>query len=446
MTSDAHPEAERLKARAAACYEAGDLKGAYECLRRLLDLCPNDAEVLNDAGTVSYALGRRDQARGYYVRALRADPQCAAARQNLEMLCRAIGARPDALLREAEGGRRSRRDISVVVPLNSRFDVFAFCLEGLWNQTFGAERYEVLAVANGVGPQQIGELRRLIDTWKARYGERLRLIEVEQASIALARNVGIREAEGAVIMQINEDAVLSRTALEQHWTAHEEFGFDPRCVLLGGRSFPAAYRRRFFNYLYEAASLYMPLHQPRPRFMGDYQWFVTCNLSCLAEAYERFGLYDPAFTWGSDTELGRRWEKANCMDLYVDTGIHSYHLHELTFEGHRGNCLKRAPFQFRRETGRWPCEATEEERQEAREGLEADELDVAAFEAELLRLEAEFPGPDAFAGMTVMGKQAPTLRDFNYLITPRMKAYRKHLHYAELLRLMARGRKEVAVR
>ena len=190
----------------------------------------------------------------------------------------------------------------------------------------------------------------------------------------------------------------------------------------------------------------MPLHQPRPRFLGDYQWFVTCNLSTLAQAHEQFGLYDPAFTWGSDTELGRRWEKARCMDLYVDTGIQSYHLHDLTFAGHRANCLKRAPFQFRRETGRWPCEATEEERQEAREALAADELDVAAFEAEMVRLEAEFPGPDAYEGTTVMGKRAPTLRDFNYLLTPLIKNYRKHLHYAELLRLMARAGEEVAAR
>jgi tetratricopeptide (TPR) repeat protein len=443
MTSDAGLDVQQLKSRAAACYQAGDLRGAHECLRRLLDLCAGDAEVLNDAGTVSCALGRMDQARSYYLRALRADPQYAPARQNLEMLCRAAGASLDAVLREAASARHSRRDISVVVPLNSRFDVFAYCLEALWNQTFGAERYEVLAVANGVGPQEMAELQRLIEAWQGRYGERLRLIEVEEASIALARNAGIRQAEGAVIMQINEDAVLSRTALEQHWAAHEEFGFNARCVLLGGRSFPAAYLRRFFNYLYEASWLYMPLHLSRPRFMGDYQWFVTCNLSCLAEAYERFGFYDPAFTWGSDTELGYRWQKAQCMNLYVDTSIQGYHLHELTFAGHRSNCLKRAPFQFHLRSGRWPCEATEKERQEARDALEAQELDVPAFEAELLRLETEWPGPDAFAGVTVMGKEAHTLRELNFLITPLLKSYRAHLFWAELLRLMARGRKEV---
>ncbi len=432
------------RAQAEELYRRGDLNGALACYRRLLDLRPDDAELLNDAGTVSYALGRTEQARGYYVRALRADPQCADARANLQMLCRATGARLDALMKEAEGGTARRRAISVVVPINSRFDVFARCLEGLANQTFAAERYEVLAVANGVEADGMAELRGLIDAWQPRYGGRLRLVEVGQASIALARNAGIRAAEGTVIMQINEDAVLSRTALAQHWTAHEEFGLNPRCVLLGGREFPDAYRGRLFNYLYEAASLYMPLHRRRPRFMGDYQWFVTCNLSCLAEAYERFGLYDPAFAWGSDTELGRRWEKARCMDLYVDTSIQGYHLHELTFDGYRGNCTKRAPYQFRRETGRWPSEATEEERGEAREALEGEDLDVAAFEAEMRRLEAEFPGPQAFAGTTVMGRAARTLREFDYLVTPSLKAYRKHLHYTELLRLMELGAEEVA--
>ncbi len=432
------------RAQAEELYRRGDLDGALACYRRLLDQRPDDAGLLNDAGTVSYAQGRVDQARGYYVRALRADPQCADARANLQMLCRATGARLDVLLRAAEGGSARRRGISVVIPINSRFDVFARCLEGLANQTFAPERYEVLAVANGVEADGLAELRGLIDAWQPRYGGRLRLVEIGQASIALARNAGIRAAEGTVIMQINEDAVLSRTALAQHWAAHEEFGFNPRCVLLGGREFPAAYRRRLLNYLYEAAALYMPLHRRRPRFMGDYQWFVTCNLSCLAEAYERFGLYDPAFAWGSDTELGRRWEKACCMDLYVDTGIQGYHLHELSFEGYRANCIKRAAYQFRRETGRWPSEATAGERDEAREALGETDLDAAAFEADMRRLEDEFPGPDAFAGTSVMGRPARTLPEFDYLVTPLLKAYRRHLHYTELLRLMELGAEEVA--
>jgi hypothetical protein len=46
--------------------------------------------------------------------------------------------------------------------------------------------------------------------------------------------------------------------------------------------------------------------------------------------------------------------------------------------------------------------------------------------------------------MTVMGKRARTLRDFNYVITPLLKSYRKHLHYAELLRLMAGGKEAAA--
>ncbi len=437
-------EPDASRAQAEELYGRGDLAGALACYRRLLDRDPSNAGLLNDAGTVSYALGLTDQAAGFYVRALRADPGCTDARANLQTLCRATGARFDALLKEAEGGRAARRGISVVIPINSRFDIFARCLEGLANQTFAPERYEVLPVANGVDAEGMRELRALIDAWQPRYGGRLRLIEIEQASIALARNAGIAAAEGTVIMQINEDAVLSRSALEQHWAAHEEWGFNPRCVLLGGREFPDAYRRRLFNYLYEAAALYMPLHRRRPRFMGDYQWFVTCNLSCLAEAYERFGLYDPAFTWGSDTELGRRWEKAGCMDLYVDTSIQGYHLHDLTFEGYRGNCTKRAPCQFRRETGRWPSEATDEEREEAREALAEAELDAPAFEADMRRLEAEFAGPDDFAGTTVLGRPARTLSEFDYLVTPLLKAYRKHLHYTELLRLMELRRQEAA--
>ena len=381
------------RAHAEALYHQGDLDGALESYRLLIDQRPGDAGLLNDAGTVSCALGRMAQARGYYLRALRADPQCADAHRNLQTLCRATGQRPDDLLKEARAGRHARLDISVVVPIHSRFDVFGRCLEALAEQTYAPHRYEVLAVANGVGPGAMAELRGLIDSFQPRYGGRLRLIEVQQASIALARNAGIEAAEGALILQTNEDAILSPTALAQHWAAHEEFGFNPRCVLLGGREFPAHYRRHLFNYLYEAAALYSPLHHRIPRFTGAYQWFVTCNLTCTAEAYDRFGRYEPAYVWGSDTALGRRWQQADVVTVFVDTSIQSYHLHELTYAGHRSNCLKRARFQFHQATGHWPWEATQAERERMGRVVEASSAEVAAFEAELMRLEQEFAGP-----------------------------------------------------
>jgi GT2 family glycosyltransferase len=326
-------------------------------------------------------------------------------------------------------------DVSVVIPINSRFDVFAHCLEALAEQTYPADRYEVLAVANGVEGAALDELRALIGAFEPRYGGRLRLVEVDRASIALARNAGIGAARGAVILQINEDAVLSPTALAQHWAGHEEFGFDPHCVLLGGREFTAALRRRLFNYLYEAAGLYTPLHWRRPRFAGNYQWFVTCNLSCTAEAYDRFGCYDPAYVWGSDTALGCRWQQAGVMRLFVDTSIRAYHLHELSFAGHRGNCLKRAPFQFRQATGRLPHEVTEDERTRLRSVIEASRAEIAAFEADLQRLEAEFAGPEAFAGASVMGIPTRTLREFDYVTASLLQNYRFYLYCSEVLRL-----------
>ncbi|MHC4593223.1 MAG: glycosyltransferase, partial [Planctomycetota bacterium] len=325
-----------LRARAVSCCEQGDLEGALSAYLRLLSLEPGNPEVLNDLGAISFELGRLRESARYFAGALRLDPDHGEARQNLAMLCQATGTKVDKVLAEAAGvGQHSTAavstDLSAVVPVHDGFDVFDRCLDALHGQTLPAERCEVLAVANGVDGDARRELASIVERWQRHLGERLRLLEIEAASIALARNEGIRHARGRIVLQINADAILSRTALAEHYAEHERTGFDPRCVVIGGREFPPLYLTSLFNYLHESIPLYTALHQKRPRFLADSNWFVTCNLSCLKEAYERFGVYDPSFAWGSDQELGMRWEKHD-VRMYVNTNIVGYHLHWLSFD------------------------------------------------------------------------------------------------------------------
>ncbi len=82
---------EELRTQARAAYERGDLEGALGFYQQLAEALPDDAQVLNDLGTVCFALGRMDESRLYYVKALSVDEGCEEARSNLAMLCRAQG-------------------------------------------------------------------------------------------------------------------------------------------------------------------------------------------------------------------------------------------------------------------------------------------------------------------------------------------------------------------
>ncbi len=327
------------------------------------------------------------------------------------------------------------REISVVVPAHGNLPALRRCLGALESQTMAPERFEVLTVANGLDARGREEFDDVLSCWGDAFGSRLKVLEIAEASIPRARNAGVREATGRLVLQINQDTVLSDTALARHYEEHRFCGFDVRCVVVGGRRFPEDYRSNLMNYLYEEAGVYTPLHVAKPPFYGDASWFVTCNLSSQREAYEEFGYFDATLDWCSDTELGRRWAEAGSVNRVV-TGIAGYHLHRLTFESYRRNILKRIPFRLRARTGRWPEELDEEARDHIRQSMEQmrlDELNIPRFEEEMRRLEEEFRGSDSLAGITFMGNRLATVEEAVRCFTDLLERYSARLLFEGIL-------------
>jgi glycosyltransferase involved in cell wall biosynthesis len=429
-------ELSELRRRVQRCYEGGELEGALAACARLLEAEGESAEVLNDMGALCFQLGRAQESLRYLARAVVLDGENGEARQNLRMVCRATGTRPEAALAAAAPmpAAGPAADISVVVPAHSCFDVLDRCLDALHGQSMAADTFEVLVVGNGLTAQTAAELDAVLGRWGDAFGSRLRPLRIEEASIALARNEGIREARGRLVLQINQDTILPRTALQEHYDEHAGFGFDPACVVVGGRKFPDSYLASLFTYLHEAVPLYTPLHRPRPRFLGDHTWFVTCNLSAMREAYASFGMYDPQFAWGSDQALGRRWEQEHGARIYVNTNIVSYHLHRITFDSWKAKCIEGAPYWFKRNMGMAIEDLPRDGRRAVREELDSMETGPEAVEAELRRLETNFTGPGSFDGDVVMGRPAFTLDQLVYRLRPLLRDYRKCIQYKEIWR------------
>ncbi|MCK4283592.1 MAG: glycosyltransferase family protein, partial [Candidatus Brocadiae bacterium] len=94
-------ELQALRAEAESLYEKGDLQGSLSKYRSLLGDDGDDPGLLNDIGTVCFALGRVEESARYYVSALELDEGCGEARQNLQRLCKAIGKTVDAVVHSA---------------------------------------------------------------------------------------------------------------------------------------------------------------------------------------------------------------------------------------------------------------------------------------------------------------------------------------------------------
>lgn len=65
---------------------ADDLQRKADLYQRGLDLCPNNAYAHNDLGTVYLRMGKPDQAKAEYRRALELKPDMEETRRNLELL------------------------------------------------------------------------------------------------------------------------------------------------------------------------------------------------------------------------------------------------------------------------------------------------------------------------------------------------------------------------
>ncbi len=91
------------RAQAESRFRNGDLAGALDCYRRLLELDPTDAEVINDLGTVLFGMGEIEESCRCYLRALQVDPHREDALENLRKLCETGGLPLEAIMEQLGG-------------------------------------------------------------------------------------------------------------------------------------------------------------------------------------------------------------------------------------------------------------------------------------------------------------------------------------------------------
>jgi len=97
------------------------------------------------------------------------------------------------------------RQISIVVPTFNSAKVLGACLESLTNQTVGRERYEVIVVDDG----STDETRDVVSKYPIRY------IYQQNSGPAVARNNGVRQAEGEIILFTDADCEPQSNWIEE---------------------------------------------------------------------------------------------------------------------------------------------------------------------------------------------------------------------------------------
>jgi len=210
--------------------------------------------------------------------------------------------------------------ISVVMPTFNRKETLEHVLPTLARQSYPADSYEILLSDSG---SQDGTE----DFVKSLNIDNFRFITGENRGRSGARNRGIRDAKGDLILFTDADILADERLLEEHARLHEEekgvavVGCEVQVDSLeeyeDARAHPE--RRR-------------TLHPPTRREL-PWLYFLTGNASAPKAALLEAGLFDESFTgYGhEDLELGYRLIRQRLRIRYNPAAV-NYHWHPVPFD------------------------------------------------------------------------------------------------------------------
>jgi glycosyltransferase involved in cell wall biosynthesis len=204
--------------------------------------------------------------------------------------------------------------VSIVVPTHGKRELATRTLESLARQR-EAPPFEVIVIDDGADPGLGGHVASLgLDL-------EFRVIHHERnRGRAAARNSGIRQAKGEVLIFLDGDMEVVPQFVAAHARAHDM----PDLVVLGNiLTAPEIPRTAFVEYIDSRGVKKVTRGRPIPS-----RYFMTGNSSVGRALLERAGPFDEEFHeyGGEDTEMGYRLSAQGGEFRYEKEAV-SYHLH-----------------------------------------------------------------------------------------------------------------------
>lgn len=118
-------------------------------------------------------------------------------------------------------------NLTVIIPTYNRKEILRKCLEALFNQKYTQSEYEIIIVDDGStdGTKNFVELTMKNSLCKIRYFNQV------NKGPAAARNIGIRNADGKILLFIGDDIIADENLLNEHYKWHMKFSEDNIGVL-----------------------------------------------------------------------------------------------------------------------------------------------------------------------------------------------------------------------
>lgn len=214
--------------------------------------------------------------------------------------------------------------LSIIIPTYNRKDILKKCLTTIFNQTYPQNMYEIIVVDDGSTDGTEEMLKTMINDAPCN----LRYFRQENKGPAAARNVGIRNANGKIVLFIGDDIIITPSLLEEHLKWHKEHTEDNIAVLGYITWSPEIEITPFMDWL-ENGGPQFHFWQIKDKVEVDaWRYFYTSNISLKKTFLLKNGLFDEDFKYAAyeDIELGSRLQKRGMLIRYNKNAI-GYHYH-----------------------------------------------------------------------------------------------------------------------
>jgi GT2 family glycosyltransferase len=213
--------------------------------------------------------------------------------------------------------------VSVVIPTYNRLDRLKRVLNALEAQTCALDCFEVVIVSDGSTDgtnEYLNTLNTPLD---------LQIVAQANKGVAAARNLGVTQARGEIILFLDDDVVPTPTLITEHLQTHARNTDD--VVVLGPMLSPPDFKMTTWV-RYEQAMLYK---QYRAMQAGDWEptarQFYTGNASLARQHFINTGGFDETFYRAEDVELAYRLAARRLRFVFNADAI-GYHYAERSFE------------------------------------------------------------------------------------------------------------------
>jgi len=216
--------------------------------------------------------------------------------------------------------------ISAILCSYNRAALLRRALQALCTQSLAAEQFEVLLIDDGSTDDTAAvatEFQQLLP---------LRYIHQPNAGLAAAKNHGIEQARGPIVLFVDDDDVMDPDCLRQHLLSHAEHP-QPQFAVLGYTDLlPEVARSPLMRYVTDSAGLLFCYGPLKHSDILDYRHFWGGRSSCKRSFLLEHGVFNPVFRFGAeDIELGYRLSTAGLQVVFNRQAI-SHMLRSLSFD------------------------------------------------------------------------------------------------------------------